>query len=119
MKTKRGTFPIDRMFRALSDRTRLRLMSLLLGGERCVCELVDVLGDSQPKVSRHLGYLRRAGLVTARKEGPWAYYTLAEPRGAMHVKILECLAQCSVELPDLMRDRDRLKRCCGSSGNCC
>ena len=71
---------VDRMFRAFSDRTRLRILHLLLPGELCVCHIVDVLDLSQPKVSRHLAYLRRTGLVLARKEGLWNYYRLAPAR---------------------------------------
>ncbi len=71
---------VDQMFRAFSDRTRLRILNLLRDGELCVCDLVEVLGVPQPKTSRHLAYLRRSGLVVARKEGLWNYYQLA-PRG--------------------------------------
>ena len=81
MKTKAAS-SVDRMFRAFSDRTRLRILSMLdrspAGqGELCVCEIVGVLGVPQPKVSRHLAYLRRAGLVEARRDGLWMYYRLA------------------------------------------
>jgi ArsR family transcriptional regulator, arsenate/arsenite/antimonite-responsive transcriptional repressor len=79
MKTLRRSriVSVDRMFRAFSDRTRLRILHLLLPGELCVCHIVDVLDLPQPKVSRHLAYLRRTGLVLARKEGLWNYYRLA------------------------------------------
>ena len=63
MTTKTLTPPVDFMFRAFSDRTRLRILHLLRGGELCVCDLVEVLGVPQPKASRHLAYLRKAGLV--------------------------------------------------------
>ena len=79
------------LFRALSDPTRLRLLQLLRGGERCVCDLMAVLRIPQAKTSRHLGYLKRAGLVTRRKDGLWSYYALARPRDAVHRKVLECL----------------------------
>ena len=113
MKTKAAT-RVDLMFRACSDRTRLRLLSLLGGGELCVCDLVDIVGVPQPKVSRHLAYLRRAGLVVARKEGLWNYYKLAPARSAFHKTLLDCLAHC--ELPELARDAARLA-CKG--GSCC
>ena len=116
MKTK----PINRvdvMFRAFSDRTRLRILHLLLSGERCVCDLVEVLGVPQPKASRHLAYLRRAGLVVARKEGLWNYYSLAPARSPFHDKLLECLATCFQDVPELAKDAKRLKshaqNCCG------
>jgi len=63
--------------KALSDETRLRIINLLYGGELCVCDIMEVLAISQAKASRHLGVLRRAGLVTDRKSAQWVYYTLA------------------------------------------
>ena len=105
---------VDRIFRAFSDRTRLRILGMLRDGELCVCHIVDVLGVPQPKASRHLAYLRRAGLVLARKEGQWSYYRLAPARGAVHQKLLECLTCCFDEVPELAKDV-RLasrKRCC-------
>ncbi len=102
--------PVDLLFRAFADRTRLRILHLLRGGEVCVCDLQRVLGVPQPKVSRHLAYLRRAGLVRARKQGLWSYYTLAPARDAVHRKLLECLATCFAHVPELASDGVRLKR---------
>ncbi|MCV4655760.1 metalloregulator ArsR/SmtB family transcription factor, partial [Escherichia coli] len=65
---------LEKLFLALSDRTRLRLLNLMRNGEICVCFFTEVLGESQPKVSRHLAYLRNAGLVKARREGKWVHY---------------------------------------------
>src|SRR5687768_9132440 len=90
---------IDRVFRAFSDWTRLRILSLLQSGECCVGDLVDVLGIEQPSASRHLAYLRKAGLVIARKQGQWNFYSLACPIGLFHQKLLECLACCFDEVP--------------------
>lgn len=118
---KTNTVPsVDQMFRAFSDRTRLRILSMLRRsqagqGELCVCEIVDVLGVPQPKASRHLAYLRRAGLVTARKQGQWAYYALAPARTEFHKKILDCLSCCFADVPELARDARRL----GIRGGCC
>jgi len=110
------TSRVDLMFRAFSDRTRLRILHLLRGGELCVCDLVDVLGVPQPKTSRHLAYLRRAGLVVARKEGLWCHYRLAPARNAFHQKLLECLASCFHDVPELAADTKCLtakgKGCC-------
>jgi ArsR family transcriptional regulator, arsenate/arsenite/antimonite-responsive transcriptional repressor len=109
------TARVDLMFRACSDRTRLRILHMLRGGELCVCDIVAVLGVPQPKASRHLAYLRRAGLVTARKEGLWSYYRLAAARGAFHKKILDCLECCLTDVPELARDAELLARrrpCC-------
>ena len=66
------------LFRALSDRTRLRIMALLAQGEICVCEIHESLGIPQPTASRHLAYLRRSGLVEDRRQGLWVYYRLSE-----------------------------------------
>ena len=63
------TYDMALLFAALSDRTRLRLLNLMDGREVCVCYFVEILGQSQPKISRHLAYLRRAGVVAARREG--------------------------------------------------
>lgn len=107
---------VDVMFRAFSDPTRLRILHMLGGGELCVCHIVDVLGVPQPTASRHLAYLRRAGLVAARKEGLWSYYRLARARTALHRKLLDCLGCCLAEIPALARDAKTLaavrQRCC-------
>ena len=111
--------PVDRMFRAFSDRTRLRILHLLKDGELCVCDLVAVLRVPQPKVSRHLAYLRRAGLVLARKDRLWAYYRLAPAGNAFHRKLLDCLECCFGDVPGLKADERKLRagacrdRCCG------
>ena len=114
MKTMRG-ISADRLFRAFSDRTRLRILNLLLGGELCVCDIVSTLGVPQPTASRHLAYLRRAGLVEARKAGLWHFYRLAPARAAFHEKLLDCLACCFQDVPQLAKDAKRLgrgMRCC-------
>jgi ArsR family transcriptional regulator len=63
-------------FHALSDETRLEIVERLIGGERCVCELTDIMDAAQSRLSFHLKTLKDAGLVTDRKEGRWVYYTL-------------------------------------------
>ena len=65
-----------RLFKALGDATRLRIMALLVGGELCVCSIEEALGVTQTMTSRHLGVLRNAGLVAARRDGQWMYYRL-------------------------------------------
>jgi ArsR family transcriptional regulator len=112
------------MFRAFSDRTRLRILHMLRGGELCVCDIVSVLRVPQPKASRHLSYLRKAGLVTARKEGLWSYYTLAPAKSAFHEKLLDCLACCFGSVPEFAKDAERLNRvrCCDAGASekpCC
>ena len=113
---------VDLVFRAFSDRTRLRVLNLLQHREvLCVCEIVELLQLPQAKVSRHLAYLRRAGLVSGRKDGLWVYYRLAKPRGEFHRKVLECLSCCLSQVPELRRDRDLLRTFDKSScdSGCC
>jgi ArsR family transcriptional regulator len=114
MKTATA-IPVDRIFRAFADPTRLRILSLLLRGELCVCDIVDTLDVPQPTASRHLAYLRKAELVEARREGLWMYYKLAPSRTAMHKKLIECLACCFQDFPPLAKDAKQLGRCT----NCC
>ena len=106
------------MFRAFSDRTRLRILHLLRSGETCVCDLVEVLAVPQPKVSRHLAYLRKAGLVTARRQGQWSHYSLAPARGMFHAKLLDCLANCFHDVPEFARDAEKMKHSKSSCGCC-
>ena len=68
--------PVSRLFKALGDETRLRIVALLSHGELCVCHLEEALRLSQPNVSRHLAVLRAAGVVADRREGNWVYYRL-------------------------------------------
>ncbi len=100
---------LTRQFRALSDETRLRIIDLLRGGERCVCELTDALDAGQSLLSFHLKTLKDAGLVTDRREGRWAYYSL-------NAEAFEQLEAFVGDLPSIRR-RERLavlaSRCCG------
>jgi ArsR family transcriptional regulator, arsenate/arsenite/antimonite-responsive transcriptional repressor len=105
--------PVDRMFRAFSDPTRLRILNLLLPGELCVCEIVGKLRIPQPTASRHLAYLKKAGLVEARRDGLWIHYKLAAPQTAFHKKLIDCLACCFQDVPQLAKDTKKLnRRCC-------
>jgi ArsR family transcriptional regulator len=99
---------IDRMFRAFADETRLRILHALAGGELCVCDIMKVLGAPQSKVSRHLGYLKRAGLVSDRRDSLWRYYALAEPRSRFHETMIGCIGACFREVPALKKDARRL-----------
>ncbi len=110
---------VDVMFRAFSDRTRLRILHLLRDGELCVCDLVRVIDAPQPKISRHLAYLRKAGLVNARKQGLWSYYTLTPAANAFHAKLLDCLSHCFDHVPELARDLRKRGDCCGGATTCC
>ncbi len=112
------TDPVSLMFRAYSDPTRLRILHLLLAGELCVGDLVTVLGVPQPTGSRHLRYLRRAGLVTVRKEGRWAFYSLAAARDEFHERLLACLGGCFALVPEVAADGKKLRKL-RRSGGCC
>ena len=118
MKLASRKTPVDQMFRAFSDRTRLRILHLLKGGELCVCDLVDTIGVPQPKISRHLAYLRQAGLVMARKQGLWSYYRLAAARNEFHQKLLDCLTCCFGSVPELAKDTKLLAACKARNGCC-
>jgi ArsR family transcriptional regulator len=113
----RSSFSMERFFQALGDRTRLRLLNLIGGQELCVCYFVEVLGLPQPKISRHLAYLRRAGLVAARREGKWMHYRLVTPPDAGAARILkETLAQLAAD-KNMQKDRVLLqKACCALEG---
>jgi ArsR family transcriptional regulator len=101
------------LFAALSDRTRLRLLNLMDGREVCVCYFVEILGQGQPKISRHLAYLRRAGVVTARREGKWMHYKIVVPSHAGAAKILREALAVIREEKTMQTDLARLgKACC-------
>ena len=88
MATKLVQYNMERFFQALGDNTRLRLLNLMNGKEVCVCYFVEILGQGQPKISRHLAYLRRAGIVAARREGKWMHYKIVVPKHAGAARIL-------------------------------
>src|ERR1700694_5559130 len=89
MPRKDKPFEIDVLFRALADPTRLRLLNLTADREVCVCYFVQILGISQPKISRHLAYLRRAGIVAARRQGRWMHYRVVTPQDGAAAAILK------------------------------
>jgi ArsR family transcriptional regulator len=103
---------LESLFQALGDRTRLRILNLLSSGEICVCFLVEVLGEPQPKVSRHLAYLRREGLVEARRDGKWIHYRLAEPSSPLVESILSAVTSALCCEASMQRDREALGRAC-------
>ena len=106
--------PLDLLFRALADPTRLRLINLMADQEMCVCYFIDVIGAPQPKISRHLAYLRRAGIVISRREGKWMHYRLTVPHESHAAAILRTTVQALREDKEMQRDRERLGRaCCG------
>ena len=100
------------LFRALADRTRLRLINLMGEDEVCVCFFVEVLKTNQPKISRHLAYLRRAGVVSARREGKWIHYRIVEPRDPHAANIFREVRAWLANEPAMQSDRTRLKKIC-------
>ena len=98
---------LDTLFRGFADPTRIRILSLLVAGELCVRDIVDILGLPQPTVSRHLAYLRRAGLVSATREWKFSHYRLAEPEYAVHRNLLNCVRSCFRGIESLDRERAR------------
>lgn len=110
---KTESLPMELLFRALADGTRLRLLNLMGNDEVCVCYLVEALGMSQPKISRHLAYLRRAGIVAARREGKWMHYRLLPPQDSDAAGVLAAARAWLANDPEMRSDRSRLvKLCC-------
>lgn len=107
-------FNIELFFQALADRTRLRLINLIGADEVCVCFFVEVIGAPQPKISRHLAYLRRAGLVGARRDGKWMHYSLTEPKDERAARVFSQVRRWLAEDQEMQRDRARLLKVCCS-----
>jgi ArsR family transcriptional regulator len=102
------------LFTALADRTRLRLLNLIAGRELCVCYLVEVLAQSQPKISRHLAYLRRAGIVSARRQGKWMHYRIVQPTDAGVASILGATLASFGADREMQADLARLSVACNA-----
>jgi ArsR family transcriptional regulator, arsenate/arsenite/antimonite-responsive transcriptional repressor len=102
----------ERFFRALADRTRLRLLNLMGNDEVCVCFFVEILKTNQPKISRHLAYLKRAGIVGTRREGQWIHYRIVEPVDSDAARVLKDVMFWLSTDAEMQRDRQRLMRIC-------
>jgi len=100
--------PFSRLFKALSDDTRLRIVALLAHGELCVCHLEEALGLSQPKVSRHLAILRSSGVVDHRRDGTWVHYGLATQDDPECEAQLRSLVKTFAKRAVLRHDLERL-----------
>jgi ArsR family transcriptional regulator len=122
--------PIDRLeatFKALADKTRLRILALLGANEVCVCHIHDTLGLPQPTVSRHLAYLRRAGLVDVRRDGVWMHYQVARGLDPAVRSILDAAIAAATRVPTTAEDRKQFRRAFGdlyvirtpAGGSCC
>jgi ArsR family transcriptional regulator len=112
MSRKPKTFDKELFFRALADRTRLRLLNLMGSDEVCVCFFVEILKTNQPKISRHLAYLRRAGIVDARRDGQWMHYRVVEPSDQDAARVLQEVMAWLSKDQEMERDRQRLVKIC-------
>ena len=112
-----GVRPLTKLFRALGDETRLRIVALLSHGELCVCHLEKALDLSQPNVSRQLGILRAAGVVDARRDGSWMYYSLAPQEHEAVKAMLDQVVRVFGAERAIRADHAKLKKSCGP-GSC-
>jgi ArsR family transcriptional regulator len=115
MGAKNG-FDAELFFSALADRTRLRLLNLLRDGEVCVCFFAGSLGTNNPKISRHLSYLKRAGLVNARRDGKWMHYSINTPDDPRASQVFKATMKMLAGDPEMELDRQRMKEFCCSPG---
>jgi ArsR family transcriptional regulator len=127
---KRSRAAIDQLeviFKALADKTRLRVLALLGNNEVCVCHLHDSLGLPQPTVSRHLAYLRRSGLVDVRRDGVWMHYRVATDLDPVIQKVVRAAVDAVLQVPTTNQDRKQFERAFGElyvlnapgGGACC
>ena len=98
---------LDELFRAFADPTRIRILNLLVAGELCVCDLVDILDVPQPTVSRHLAHLRDASLVDVTRESKFAHYRLASATNGVHQNLISCVRGCFIGIKSLDTERRR------------
>ena len=101
-------------FIALADRTRRRILNLIREQEICVCFFTEVLDISQPKISRHLAYLRNTELVTARRDGKWMYYRITQPEDFYARQILQDTLEWLASQERMQKDYDKLTLVCAS-----
>jgi ArsR family transcriptional regulator len=112
--TKASPEALEQLFQALSDRTRIRLLNLMADGEICVCFFVEVLAEPQPKISRHLAYLRNAGLVGTRREAKWMHYRITPPEHPTARAAFDAVLATFPQDEDLQRDLETLASACCS-----
>ena len=126
-KNRTAVDQLESVFKALADGTRLRILALLGEDEVCVCHIHDSLGLPQPTVSRHLAYLRRSGLVTARRDGVWMHYRVAKSLPPVIQRVVGATIDALQQLPATTQDRKRFERSFGemyvldspAGGACC
>ena len=126
-KTPAAVDQLEAVFKALADKTRLRILALLGNNEVCVCHLHDSLGLPQPTVSRHLAYLRRTGLVDARRDGVWMHYRVARSLAPAVQSVVNAAVGAVARVPATAQDRKQFHRAFGelyvlpsaAGGACC
>lgn len=109
-----NNFDPELFFSALADKTRLRLLNLMRDGEVCVCFFAGTLGTNNPKISRHLSYLKRAGLVTGRRDGKWVHYRITEPTDENAREVFAATLKMLKSNKEMEVDRKRLIAVCCS-----
>jgi ArsR family transcriptional regulator len=126
-KSRAAIDQLEVMFKALADKTRLRILALLGNNEVCVCHLHDSLGLPQPTVSRHLAYLRRSGLVVARRDGVWMHYQVSRALDPVVQRVVDTAVEALGQVPAATQDRKQFQRAFGqlyvlespAGGACC
>jgi ArsR family transcriptional regulator, arsenate/arsenite/antimonite-responsive transcriptional repressor len=116
MRVKDKSFNMERFFQALGDNTRLRLLNLMGDQEICVCYFVEILDQPQPKISRHLAYLRNAGIVVPRRDGKWMHYRIVMPPNIGAAQVLQQTLAWLREERTMQADRARLSKACCTPG---
>jgi ArsR family transcriptional regulator, arsenate/arsenite/antimonite-responsive transcriptional repressor len=127
VRTRAAIDELENVFKALADKTRLRILALLGDNEVCVCHVHDSLGVPQPTVSRHLAYLRRSGLVAARRDGVWMHYQVSSSLSPVIRGIVAAAVDALQRVPDTTEDRRQFQRAFGklyvldtaAGGACC
>jgi len=118
---------LESLFKALADKTRLRILALLGNNEVCVCHIHDSLGLPQPTVSRHLAYLRKSGLVATRRDGVWMHYQVSRSLSPVIRGVVTAAVDAVQQLPATTQDRKQFERSFGqlyvldspAGGTCC
>ena len=127
MKSRAAIDELENVYKALADKTRLRILALLGNNEVCVCHMHDTLGLPQPTVSRHLAYLRRSGLVETRRDGVWMHYQVSRSLGPLVQGIVRAAVDALQQVPAASQDRKQFQRSFGqlyvldspAGGACC
>jgi ArsR family transcriptional regulator len=126
-KTRAALDQLEDVFKALADKTRLRILALLGNNEVCVCHIHDSLGLPQPTVSRHLAYLRRSGLVAVRRDGVWMHYQVSRSLDPVIQRVVHAAVDALNQVSTTDRDRKQFQRAFGqlyvldspAGGTCC